>query len=76
MNQSSLKHIVTRVTHPHLKLKRSVLLVIYSAYNAFCCYINGYSLAVTGDAFCYSGHGHALYQQQEPCSILFLMYTA
>ena len=23
-------------------------------------------LALTGDAFCYSGHAHASYQQQEP----------
>ena len=41
MNQSSFKRLATCTTHPLLKLKRSVLLVMYSAYNAFCYYING-----------------------------------
>ena len=34
------KHFATRMTHPLLKLKHSVLLVMYSMYNAFRCYIN------------------------------------
>ena len=40
MNQSSFKCLATRATHPLLKLKRSVLLVMYSAYNAVYYYIN------------------------------------
>ena len=39
--QSSFKCLATRTTHLLLNLKRSILLVMYSAYNAFCYYING-----------------------------------
>ena len=35
MNQSSVKRFATCTTHPLLKLKRSALLVMYSAYDAF-----------------------------------------
>ena len=34
-----------------------------------------YSLAVTRDTFCYSSHGHALYQRQGPYSVLLVMYS-
>ena len=82
MNQSSFKRLATRTTHPFLKLKRSVLLVMNSAYNAFCYYINGYyslpspSSAVIWDAFCYWGHAHALYRRQGERSVLLVMYSA
>ena len=34
------------------------------------------SSAVTEDAFCYSGHVHALYRQQGQRSVLLVMYSA
>ena len=33
------------------------------------------SSAVTGGAFCYLGHAHALYPQQGPCSVFLVMYS-
>ena len=63
------KCFTTCMTHPILKLKCSILLVVCSAYNAFYCHINCYySLTLvffdyTGYAFCYSGHVHVLYQR-------------
>ena len=33
------------------------------------------SLAVIKCAFSYLGHSHALYLQQEPCSLLLTMYS-
>ena len=34
------------------------------------------SPAETVDAFCYSGPAHTLCQQQGPCSVLLVMYSA
>ena len=41
MSQSSFKHFAGRTTYPFLKLKRSILLPMYSMHNAFYWYING-----------------------------------
>ena len=38
---SPFKLFATRTTYPLLKLKRSIFLIMYSMYNAFCCHING-----------------------------------
>ena len=84
MNQSSLKCFATHTTHRLFKLKRSAILAMYSGYNSFCWYsiltsntaLPWSSLAVTRDAFCYSGHTHVrIYQQQGSCSILLAMYS-
>ena len=80
MNQSSFKCFATFKTHPLLKLKRSVVLVMYSAYSAFSYYtykwlIRPY-LGLTGDAFCYLGHAHVAYRRQGQSSILLVMYSA
>ena len=82
MNQSFFKQFATHTTHPLLKLKHPVLLVMYSAYIMPLVSILTTnttlplsSFALTGEAFYYSGHARALYQQQGPCSVLLVLYN-
>jgi len=39
-------------------------------------FLSSVSLAVTGDAFHYSGHAHVLYRWQGLCTVLLVMYFA